>query len=267
MRPMSVIRSSFIPGRSVPRLARLFVPLLLTAGVSFAQHGYTAADVESGARLYRTNCSSCHGPNGDLQPGVDLGHGKFRRANSDEEVSGIIMKGIPGTGMPPGNFSESQALTVVAYLRSLASASNVTVVAGDAGRGKAIFEGKGQCASCHRVRAAGSRVGPDLTDIGTLRRTADLQRSLVDPDAEVLAPNRYYRVVTKDGQTVTGRLLNEDTFSVQMLDTAEKLRSFRLTDLREHTFAAKSPMPSYKDKLTAAELSDVIGYLTSLKGL
>lgn len=247
--------------------AKLLLLSVVATGALFAQHGYTPSDVENGGRLYRTNCASCHGPNGDSQPGVDLGHGKFRRANSDEEVGGIIMKGIPGTGMPPGNFTESQALTIVAYLRSMASASNVSVVAGDAGRGKAIFEGKGQCANCHRVAQSGSRVGPDLTEIGMLRRTAELQRSLVEPDAEVLAPNRYYRVVTKDGQTVTGRLLNEDTFSVQLLDNTEKLRSFKMTDLKEHNFLEKSPMPSYKDKLTAGELADVIGYLTSLKGL
>jgi quinoprotein glucose dehydrogenase len=113
----------------------------------------------------------------------------------------------------------------------------------------------------------GSRVGPDLTDIGTLRRPGDLEKSLVDPDAEVLAPNRYYRVVTKDGQAVTGRLLNENTFSVQMLDSAEKLRSFETGELKEHGFLAKSPMPSYKDKLTPAEMADLIAYLTSLKGL
>jgi putative heme-binding domain-containing protein len=247
-------------------VTRFFLPLVV-AGALFAQHGYTPADVENGGRLYRTNCSSCHGPNGDLQPGVDLGHGKFRRATADEEVAAIIMKGIPGTGMPPGNFTESQALTIVAYLRSMAASSNVAVAAGDPARGKEIFEGKGQCLTCHRVRTTGSRVGPDLTDIGMLRRTADLERSLVDPDAEVLAGNRYYRVVTKDGQTVTGRLMNEDTFSVQLLDTTEKLRSFKIADLREHAFVDKSPMPSYKDKLTPEELSDVIGYLTSLKGL
>ncbi|HWE51776.1 MAG TPA: c-type cytochrome [Bryobacteraceae bacterium] len=246
---------------------KFLIPLLVTIPL-LAQHGYTPADVETGARVYRSNCSSCHGPNGDLQPGVDLGHGKFRRANSDEEVASIIMKGIPGTGMPPGNFSESQALTIVAYLRSLASASNVaTVVGGDPAKGREVFESKGGCLSCHRVRDTGSRVGPDLTDIGMLRRTADLQRSLTDPDAEVLAQNRYFRVVTKAGATVTGRLLNEDTFSVQLLDSTEHLRSFKKADLKEYSFVEKSTMPSYKDKLTAQELSDVVGYLTSLKGL
>jgi putative heme-binding domain-containing protein len=247
-------------------VTRVILPFV-AAGALFAQHGYTPSDVENGGRLYRTNCQSCHGVNGDLQPGVDLGHGKFRRATADEEVAAIIMKGIPGTGMPPGNFTESQALTVVAYLRSLAASSNVAATVGDPVRGREIFEGKGQCLNCHRVRTVGSRVGPDLTDVGIRRRTAELQQSLVDPDAEVLAANRYYRVVTKDGQTVTGRLLNEDTFSVQLIDTKENLRSFKISDLREHEFLAKSPMPSYKDKLTPAELSDVVGYLTSLKGL
>lgn len=246
---------------------RFLIPLLF-AGALFAQHGYTPADVESGARLYRSNCAACHGPNGDSQPGVDLGHGKFKRANSDEEVAAIITKGIPGTAMPPGNFSESAALTVVAYLRSLASATNVvTVSGGDSAAGKAIFEGKGQCANCHRVRTAGSRVGPDLTDIGMLRRTADLQKSVVEPDAEVLGANRYYRVVTTAGVTITGRLLNKETFTVQLLDSKENLQSFKLADLKEHGFLPKSPMPSYKDRLTAQELADVVSYLTSLKGL
>jgi len=248
-------------------LIKCFLVEAAVAAALFAQHGYTPADAQAGGALYRANCSACHGPEGDNVPGVDLGHGKFRRATADEEVAAIITKGIPGTGMPPANFTEGQALTIVAYLRSMAATSNVAVTAGDPARGKQIFEGKGQCLNCHRVRTAGSRVGPDLTDIGMLRRTAELQTSLLDPDAEVLAPNRYYRVVTKDGQTVTGRLLNEDTFSVQLLDTSEKLRSFPIAGLREHAFILKSPMPSYKDKLTPEELADVIGYLTSLKGL
>jgi putative heme-binding domain-containing protein len=245
--------------------ARFLLPFVF-AGALWAQHGYTQFDVQSGGMLYRANCAACHGPNGDSQPGVDLGHGKFRRATTDEDVAAIIMNGIPGTGMPPNSFNESLALTIVAYLRSMAASSNVAATAGDPARGKEIFERKGQCLTCHRVRTTGSRVGPDLTDIGMLRRTGELQTSLVDPDAEILEANRYYRVVTKDGQTVTGRLLNEDTFSVQLLDSTEKLRSFKIADLREHAFVAKSPMPSYRDKLTSAEFADVIGYLTSLKG-
>jgi len=246
--------------------ARYFLGILLT-GTLFGQHGYTQPDIENGGLLYRANCSSCHGPNGDSQPGVDLGHGKFRRATADEEISDIIMKGIPGTGMPPANFTPSQALTIVAYLRSMATFSSVPVAVGDPVRGRAIFEGKGQCVSCHRVRTTGSRVGPDLTDIGMLRRVVELRRSVIEPDVEVLAPNRYYRVILKGGEAVMGRLLNQDEFSVQLLDTNEKLRSFKIADLKERAFLTKSPMPSFKDRLTEPEVNDLIGYLTSLKGL
>jgi putative heme-binding domain-containing protein len=138
---------------------------------------------------------------------------------------------------------------------------------GDAARGKILYAGKGECASCHRVGTTGSRVGPDLTDIGTLRKAAALETSLTDPDAEVLEPNRYYRVVTRDGANVTGRLLNRDTFSVQLLDTKEQIRSFLLSGVREHGFVDKSPMPSYKSKFTPQEIADVVSYLGTLKGI
>ena len=167
--------------------------------------------------------------------------------------------------MPGSNFSEEQAARVVAYLRSVAASKRSDAAVGDASRGHALFDGKGTCLTCHRVSGNGSRLGPDLTNVGQLRRAMDLERSLLDPDAEVLGTNRFYRVVTRDGVTTTGRLLNLDTFTVQMLDSKEQLRSFVKSDLREHGFVEKSPMPSYKDKLSTQELADVVSYLVSLK--
>lgn len=247
--------------------AILICAWLCAAAGLLAQHAITQADVETGGRLYLSNCVVCHGPDGDQVAGVDLGHGKFRRAVSDDDIVHIILNGIPGTGMPSHDFTEGQARSLVAYLRSLGSAGQYTAGAGDAARGKAIVEGKGQCLSCHRVNGAGSRLGPDLSDVGALRRAAELEQSLTDPSAEILPGNRYFHVVTKTGESFTGRLLNEDTFSMQFLDPQEHLRSFQKSDLREYTFVAKSPMPSYKDKLATPELADVVSYLISLKGV
>ena len=137
---------------------------------------------------------------------------------------------------------------------------------GDPARGKSLYDGKGNCASCHRVDGVGSRLGPDLSEVGDVRRPADLERSLLEPDAEVLGNNRFYHVTTKDGVTTTGRLLNLDTFTIQMLDSKERLRTFVKADLRDHGFAEKSPMPSYKATLSPQELADLVSYLTSLKG-
>src|SRR4029450_10907443 len=117
----------------------------------------------------------------------------------------------------------------------------------------------------HRVNGVGSRIGPDLTRVGQLRRSAELERSLLDPAAEVVPTGRFYRVVTKDGATVTGRLLNIDTYTVQMIDTKEQLRSFTKANLKEHGFIP-SPMPPYKATFSTQELADAVSYLVSLKG-
>jgi putative heme-binding domain-containing protein len=168
--------------------------------------------------------------------------------------------------MPPSTFSDPQAALLVAYLRSRVS-TPIALVPGDAGRGKAIFEGKGKCATCHRVAGNGSRLGPDLSDIGELRKVDDLNRSLVEPGAEILPANRSFRVVTRDGATVTGRLLNHDTFAVLLIDSQEHLRSFAKANLRDYGFVDASSMPSYRDSLTADERTDVIRYLVGLKGV
>jgi putative heme-binding domain-containing protein len=235
------------------------------AGALCAQQGYSPADIQTGKQLYGVNCSNCHGPNGDFVSGVDLGHGKFRRASTDNELVAIMEQGINGTPMPPANLSDQQAHQIVAYLRSLAAATDSGTSKADLARGKALFESKG-CLNCHRVEDHGSRVGPDLTDVGARRKVADIERSIVDPNAEILPENRYVRVVTRDGATITGRILNEDTYSLQLIDSKEKLLSFQKADLSKFEFLKNSPMPSYRDKLSGNELSDLVGYLVSLKG-
>jgi putative heme-binding domain-containing protein len=249
--------------RFVLALASGFV---IVAGALSAQQGYSPADIQAGKQLYRVNCTHCHGPNGDQVSGIDLGHGTFKRASTDNELAAIMEQGINGTPMPPANLSDPQAHQIVAYLRSLAAVTDTGANKADLAHGKSLFEGKG-CMSCHRVRGEGSRVGPDLTNVGARRKRDDIERSIIDPNAEVLPENRYISVVTRDGTTITGRILNEDTFSLQLIDTKEKLLSLQKSDLSKFEFLKNSPMPSYRDKLSGDELADLVGYLVSLKGL
>jgi len=200
---------------------------------------------------------------------VDLGRGKFKTASSDDDLIRILNVGVPGTSMPAFSkeFSQIEMRAIVAYLRYMKSTSSATYVSGDAIRGHVIFEGKGECLNCHRVRDRGSRVGPNLTEIGSVRRTVELRRSLLDPDAEVLPSNRFIRIVTQEGVTIGGRLLNQDTFTVQLIDSKERLQSFKKANLKEYGLVDKSLMPSYRDKLNNQQLADVISYLASLKGI
>jgi putative heme-binding domain-containing protein len=242
--------------------------LVLAPGLAsraLAQHA-TAFDIENGARAYQGTCAACHGPDGNLIAGIDFGRGAFRRAYSDDELAGIIIGGIPNTPMPPSPAtSREQALQIVAYLRSLPETAIDSNVLGDAARGRAIVRGSSDCMTCHRIGGTGSALGPDLSRVGLDRRAAELMRALVDPNADVQPNQRFFKVTPKRGEAVTGRLLNHDTFTVQLFDVDGELRSFDKTSLRDFGFVA-SPMPSYRDKLSPQALADVVSYLVSLRG-
>ena len=242
-----------------------FVSVIATAVPAFAQHDYPEVEVLRGGQFFRGNCAGCHGPDGNLVDGVSLADPLFIQNTSEEQLIGIVMNGIPGTAMPPSDYSELQAGNIVAYLTDMSEAGRIAPVNGNPARGRALVETHG-CLNCHRVNRNGSRVGPDLSRIGLLRRTAELEEAIVDPNATVLPENRYVRVVTGDGETLTGRLMNHDRVSVQFIDSNERLRSLAKSGLREFGFVDDSPMPSFAQQLNSAELEDVLSYLVSLKG-
>jgi len=235
-------------------------------GTFVAAQDYTQADIAYGSRLYAAQCATCHGASGDSVGGVDLRSGKFRNATTDQDLMSVIMNGVTGTGMQAFRFDAAELAGIIAYLRSMNTFDAGSVRVGDAGRGRVLFEGKGACTRCHRVGAQGARVAPDLSDIGAIRSAGSLQRSLIDPNSQMMPINRPVRAVTRDGNVINGRRLNEDTYTVQLMDDQERLVSLAKADLRDYTILQTSLMPSYKDTLGADDLADLVAYLLSLKG-
>jgi putative heme-binding domain-containing protein len=227
---------------------------------------YTGADIAYGARIYDAQCTTCHGSNGDGVGGVDLRSGRFRNATSDQDLARVITTGITGTGMLAFTLDPSELTGVIAFLRNMNTFDPGTIAPGDEARGRAVVEGKGDCLRCHRVGTRGSRVAPDLTDIGSVRGPGSLQRSLLDPTSQMMPINRPIKAVTRDGKVINGRRLNEDTYTLQLVDEQERLLSLDKSQLREFTIQTTSPMPSYKDKLSENEIADTVAYLLSLKG-
>ncbi|MPZ19939.1 MAG: c-type cytochrome [Luteitalea sp.] len=246
-----------------------FVLFLLVSGPLVAQERpevelYSAEEVSAGAELYQTYCALCHGARGDALPPLDLLRGKFLRQNmSDERLTEVMIKGSEGGAMPPSNVSDADAEKIVAFLRSEALGGTLTLPAGDAQGGKALFAGN-DCFTCHRVQDQGSYAGPDLTDLGTRGRTMDeLKRSMLEPDAEIAPENRVIQLVTREAETVRGTLLNQDAFSLQLRDTNGQLRSYQRADVGELSFVEKGLMPSYRGKLSEQEVIDIIHYLVA----
>ena len=227
---------------------------------------YSQTEIDAGARVYSSQCSQCHGPNGDQVTGIDLRRAQFRRAATDEDLATVITTGVVQSGMPPFALQPSELIGVIAYIRAGFDTS-ADVKIGNAARGRAIFDGQGACRSCHRVNGQGPRTAPDLSDVGMARSPAALQRSLLDPTSGMLPINRPVRLVTNDGRTITGRRLNEDTRTVQLIDSEERLVSIAKRDLRSFVVETTSPMPSYASRFTADDIADVVAYLLTLREL
>jgi putative heme-binding domain-containing protein len=226
---------------------------------------YDAADVEAGSRLYAAQCAPCHGTNGDMIDGVDFRHRQFKTVVTDQDLARVLATGRPAAGMP--SFATLAAADVTSITAFLRAGFDPDLTAGDVGKGRAIFSGKGGCATCHRVGAVGPRVASDLTDIGAIRTAGALRRAILNPATSLPPGSRTVRAVTKSGQTIRGRRLNEDTYTVQLIDEQERFVSLNKADLRSYEITRDMTMPSAASRLTPDEVSDLIAYLQSLKGV
>jgi len=243
--------------------------ILPTAPVSSGQQHpgeYAPADIQYGATVYGSQCTSCHGPNGDQISGVDLASGRFRNALSDDDLRRIVTTGIPGTAMTGRQLDAAEVTGLVAYLRNMRDFNSAPVALGDPARGRELFEGKGRCMTCHRVNGKGSHLAPDLSRVGSSRAPSSLLESLRNPSGVMMPINRPVHIVTKDGETINGRRLNEDSFTIQLIDDRERLLSLSKSELRQYTVSQTSTMPSYKNQLNDKEMSDLVAYLVLLKG-
>jgi cytochrome c oxidase cbb3-type subunit III len=226
----------------------------------------TANDTAAGKRVFDSQCALCHGIGGSGGRGPALTRAKMRHAADGSELIDLIVGGLNGTGMPAFWFlGERPVFQVAAYVRSLSANPQPATIAGNAAHGKLLYAAKG-CAGCHVVNGEGSAYGPELTEIGIQRSAAFLRESILDPGASVPEDFVVVRATRRDGSAVTGVRLNEDSFTVQLRDSAGRFHSFRKQDLTylQKDFG-KSPMPSYRATLSDPELDDLVAYLANLK--
>ncbi len=169
--------------------------------------------------------------------------------------------------MVPTGYTDSEITALVAYVRNIGKVDLGSIKVGDAARGQALFDGKGDCGSCHRVHGRGPRFAPDLSQIGAMRSAAQIERSLLGAPGGLIPINRPVRIVTRDGTVINGRRLNEDRYTVQLVDDRERLLSLDKAALREYTILTTSAMPAYGEIFNEEERADLLAYLLSLKGL
>lgn len=254
----------------------------------FAQSTNPLANDPKAAKLgefqFRSNCAFCHGlgARGGGR-GPDLTRTPKKHGNSDAEIFHNIQGGIAGTAMPAAvgsigvGMSDDEIWQVVAYIRSIEKTS--AAITGDATRGEQIYSSQG-CLTCHMIRGKGGRLGPDLSSVGSARSAEYLTESVRNPSRQLSHgllevqkefPQDYesVTVVAADDKRYRGIILNEDSFTLQMIDVREKIHSFTKRELQSFEKSRKSLMPAYgPDAISDKDLQDIVAFLvaTSRKG-
>lgn len=251
---------------------RSFVNAGSILGLTFALACHAQSLPEGpGRAAFQRICSSCHSVN--TATSQRLTHSGWQNVVSDmvsrgaqgtqdefDEIVSYLTKNF-GAGSPAPNASPGETPVPAPAQTQPAPQMDASQVA----RAKEIVQANG-CLSCHRVNGNGSYVGPDLDDVGAHRTADQIRKALVSPSQELLPEDRTVRLTTQDGKTVTGRLLNQDGFSVQLIDATGQLMSFERSNLQEFTIVTTNPMPSYANKITGQDLSVLVQYLQSMQG-
>ena len=228
--------------------------------------------IASGTTAFRTRCASCHGADAKgTAAGSDLTD-LWTSGGTDQPIFQAIRRGFPNTIKTHSFGPDDDAWSIMAYLRTL-DTGRTAARTGNAGSGERLFNS--ECVQCHQVNDRGGYLGPDLSRIGSGRSRASLAHKIRHASAYIAnvytlnyISDGYQPVtlVTRDGQRIRGVKKNEDAFSVQIMDTRERLQGYVKADLRELIDEETSLMPDFaSDRISDASLDDLLAYLLTLR--
>jgi cytochrome c oxidase cbb3-type subunit III len=228
-------------------------------------------DQARGKRLFEGQCARCHGIQGGGGTGANLRRPKLQHAADDESLFDLIRNGIPGTGMPfTFAMTDNEVQDVIAYVRSLGRVPTEPLP-GDPDKGQLVYRNAG-CGNCHIVAGKGGSLGPELSDIGGRRGIEFLSSAMLHPGKDRTLTSEGYATyvpvlaATRDGRVLTGMRVNEDSFTIQLRDTTNRLYSLQKSDLEAFYKLDGSVMPTYEKMFSHSDIENVISYLASLKG-
>lgn len=225
-----------------------------------------AEAIRAGMGAYRVRCADCHGMDARGIRGPDITQ-VWARGRTDDALFRTIRHGVPNTEMPSfplPRTSDMDIWRILAYLKTMATPAP-TETRGNGVAGARVFETN--CLACHRVNGRGGRLGPDLSRVGVARTRAHMARQIRGAVPDFRTGYEPVVLTTPGGQQIQGVKKNEDLFSVQIMDTRERIQGYLRDDLRGVTNVTISAMPTFgPDKVSDAELDDLLAYLSALQG-
>jgi len=220
--------------------------------------------IRAGRALFANRCAECHGADAKGYSGPDLTL-LWAFGTSDERVFNTIRSGVSGSIMPSFDSPDQEIWATVAFLKSISTVDAADAGPGDPARGQELYEAR--CTRCHRVNGEGGRMGPDLSRIGAVRTRDALVTAIRDPGATIAGGYRTVTLVPRNGDPIRGVVKGEDAFSIQIMDTRQQLRGYRISDLTEVQRDPESIMPAFSEaRMPTTDLDDIVRYLGTLRG-
>ncbi len=200
------------------------------------------AILQEGMAAFRANCAYCHGMDGRGARGPDLTG--IYSGHTEESLYPLVRAGVPGTEMPPASvfLQEPDTWKVLMYLRTL-GVPPAPAAAWQRRERRADLPGAVQPAAI-RSNGRGGVLGPDLSRIGIARTPAALTRQIRGAVEDFRSGYEPVTVTTAEGRTVRGTRKGEDLFSVQVMDTTERLQGYVKSDVKAVTSEKRSIMPA-----------------------
>lgn len=226
-----------------------------------------AAAIEAGQGRFRQLCSSCHGRDGEGGQGEGQGPNlmtswEVRRAK-DVQLFSAIQDGVKGTRMPAFPLADQQVWELVSFVRSLNAPASSLPAAGDPAAGEAVFFGKGGCSGCHMIRGTGGYLGPDLSNIGEMRRLSELREAIMNPKP---LPSEGYRPLllrVSGGRQLRAVAKHYSNWSIQALDEDGGVHLLRGPGMKNAVLQSQTWMPpDIAKRLTAVEIGNVLAFLS-----
>jgi putative membrane-bound dehydrogenase-like protein len=140
--------------------------------------------------------------------------------------------------------------------------------AGNAERGRAVFGSmeKAPCLKCHRLGDQGTRIGPDLTAVGSRFPRAYLIESILEPSRTIAPSFEAVAVALTDGRVLTGVRTAETETTLTLADAEGKTHTLPRAEIEAQRPQAASLMPDGLEKpLTPDEFVDLIAFLVGQK--
>ncbi len=223
--------------------------------------------VERGHEYFEQKCAFCHGRDaGGGESGPDLTRSKIVADDlKGDKIGPFVRAGKMDKGMPAFSISDADLDGLQAFLHTQkTNAENQKggrrgvdvsdLQTGNADAGKAYFNGAGKCSQCHSASG-------DLSKIAAKYQGLRLEQRMLYPQGT----KAHVTVKLRSGESLSGTLAYEDEFTIAVLDSDGKYKSFPVKQVQVTVSDPAEKHVELLSQYSDDDIHNLMAYLQTLR--